>query len=85
MDGYTTEGWSQDVKRVYLKSMVEFDMGSGMWRNVSEGSGLDRAGVPERADGVLVYAPLGREGILVGIGGGREKDFVSFLVLMMRG
>ncbi|RPA81604.1 hypothetical protein BJ508DRAFT_414672 [Ascobolus immersus RN42] len=81
LDGYTTEGWSQNVERVYLKSMVEYDMGSNTFRNVSEGSGLDKAGVPERADGVLVYVPLGKKGVLIGIGGGRSETFTQLNVV----
>ena len=54
LDGYTTEGWSQSTPRVYLKSLLEFDMDKREFRNVTE-SGLEKAGVPERADGVLVF------------------------------
>lgn len=54
MDAYTTEGWSIQTARVYLKSLLEFDMGKGQFLNVTE-NGLQGAGVPERADGVLVF------------------------------
>lgn len=54
LDGYTTKGWSQSTPRVYLKSLLEFDMETKTFRNVTE-SGLEKAGVPERADGVLVF------------------------------
>lgn len=54
LDGYTTQGWSQSVPRVYLKSLLEFDMEKKEFRNIT-GSGLEKAGVPERADGVLVF------------------------------
>lgn len=54
LDGYTTKGWSQSIPRVYLKSLLEFDMETKTFRNVT-GSGLEKAGVPERADGVLVF------------------------------
>lgn len=54
LDGYTTQGWSQSVPRVYLKSLLEFDMNKKEFRNVTE-SGLEKAGMPERADGVLVF------------------------------
>lgn len=54
LDGYTTEGWSQSIPRVYLKSLLEFDMEKKEYRNVTK-SGLEKAGVPERADGVLSF------------------------------
>lgn len=54
MDAYTTEGWSVQTTRVYLKSLLEFDMGKNQFLNVTE-NGLQGAGVPERADGVLVF------------------------------
>lgn len=86
LDGYTTRGWEQSIPRVYLKSLLELrfpggtngDVGEGQvgFRNVSEGSGLDKVGVPERADGVLLFVPWGKEGLLVGIGGGRNDTFV---------
>jgi len=81
LDGYTTEGWSHNIERVYLKSMVEYDMRSNTFRNVSEGSGLDKAGVPERADGVLAYVPVGKKGVLIGIGGGRSETFTQLNVV----
>lgn len=58
LDGYTTEGWSQNVPRVYLKSLLEFDLDTKVFRNVTK-SGLEKAGVPERADGVLVFVSWG--------------------------
>ncbi|KAF8473882.1 hypothetical protein BDZ91DRAFT_774805 [Kalaharituber pfeilii] len=91
LDGYTTRGWSQDIPRVYLKSMVELrfpggtegkiDEGYVGFRNVSEGGGLDKAGVPERADGVLLFVPWGKEGLLVGIGGGRNETFTQLNIV----
>lgn len=54
MDAYTTEGWNVQTARVYLKSLLEFDMSKNQFLNVTE-NGLQGAGVPERADGVLVF------------------------------
>lgn len=54
LDQWTTQGWSNQTPRVYLKSLLEFDMEKMQFRNVTE-SGLEKAGVPERADGVLVF------------------------------
>lgn len=54
LDGYTVEGWSQSTPRVYLKSLLEFDLEKKQFRNVTA-HGLEKAGVPERADGVLVF------------------------------
>jgi len=57
LDGYTTQGWSQSVPRVYLKSLLEFDLDKKQFRNITK-NGLEKAGVPERADGVLVFVSL---------------------------
>jgi hypothetical protein len=54
LDGYTTHGWSQSVPRVYLKSMLKYDMNKKQFNNITK-AGLENAGVPERADGVLVF------------------------------
>ncbi|KAI5795282.1 kelch repeat protein [Geopyxis carbonaria] len=74
LDSYTTEGWSISTERVYLKSLLEYDMEKKEFRNVTN-SGLEKAGVPERADGVLIFVPWGKEGILVAIGGGTNDTF----------
>lgn len=57
LDGYTTKGWSQSTPRVYLKSLLEFDMNTKTFRNVTR-DGLEKSGVPERADGVLAFVCL---------------------------
>ena len=91
LDGYTTQGWSQSVPRVYLDSMIEYtfpgdtndalssgdDAGSdGAWRNITEATG--DAGFPERADGILAWIPgFSKQGILVALAGGTSKRFVS--------
>lgn len=54
LDEWTTLGWSNQIPRVYLKSLLEFDMDKMQFRNITE-NGLEKAGVPERADGVLVF------------------------------
>ncbi|PUU83969.1 hypothetical protein B9Z19DRAFT_961866 [Tuber borchii] len=74
LDAYTTEGWSIQTARVYLKSLLEFDMEKNVFRNITE-HGLEKAGVPERADGVLLFVPWGEEGILVALGGGTNDTF----------
>lgn len=71
LDGYTTKGWSQSVARLYLTSMVEYDMKSATWTNHTE----QGASFPERADGVLTYVPWGEEGILLALGGGNNVSF----------
>lgn len=89
LDGYTTRDWDHSIPRVYLKSLLELRFPGGTqedikdgyvgFRNVSAGSGLDKAGVPERADGILAFIPWGKEGLLVGIGGGRNETFVRYI------
>ncbi|KAF8538422.1 hypothetical protein BDD12DRAFT_741343 [Trichophaea hybrida] len=80
LDGYTTQGWSQSIPRVYLKSLLEFDMDKKQFRNITK-NGLEKAGVPERADGVLVFVPWGNEGILLAIGGGTNETFSQMNVI----
>jgi hypothetical protein len=98
LDMYTTEGWSNQIARVYLKSLLEFthpgyantgvySLGStsaapagGVYRNITEGGLQDSAGFTERADGVLAYIPgWGDDGIMLGLAGGTNETFVSFL------
>ncbi|CAH0021846.1 unnamed protein product [Clonostachys rhizophaga] len=73
LDWATTPGWSRDIERVYLKSLLEFThpgyANSGV--NALRGKGAGQSGAfrnitstpvqqnnfPERADGVLVYVP----------------------------
>ena len=73
IDIHTTAGWSLQIARVYLTSLLEFtfpgysnpsisnsnqDAGSsGLFRNITQGGLQDTASFPERADGVLVYVP----------------------------
>ncbi|KAF3940547.1 hypothetical protein ABW19_dt0207964 [Dactylella cylindrospora] len=77
LDGYTTKGWSQSIPRLYLTSMVEYDMDSGTWRNHTE----EGASFPERADGVLTYIPWGEEGILLALGGGNNITFSQLNII----
>ena len=72
-DVFTTLGWSLQIGRIYLKSMLEFTHpgfvnnaiqglsggagSSGVYRNVTQGGLQTDAGFTERADGVLVYIP----------------------------
>lgn len=77
LDGYTTRGWSQSVERLYLTSMVEYDMASGEWTNHTE----EGASFPERADGVLTFIPWGEEGILIALGGGNNQSFSQLNII----
>ncbi|KAI9672157.1 MAG: hypothetical protein M1831_001970 [Alyxoria varia] len=95
LDGYTTQGWSQSVERVYLDSMVEYTFpgntnnalssddaagSDGAWRNITEATG--NAGFPERADGILAWIPgFSRQGILVGLAGGTSRRFTQMNVI----
>ncbi|KAH8149398.1 uncharacterized protein LAJ45_06477 [Morchella importuna] len=80
LDSYTTEGWSKQTPRIYLKSLLQFDMNKNQFLNVTE-NGLEDAGVPERADSVLLFVPWGSEGILVGIGGGLNDTFSQLNII----
>ncbi|KAK6526390.1 hypothetical protein TWF694_004987 [Orbilia ellipsospora] len=77
LDGYTTQGWSQSVPRLYLTSMVEYDMNSATWTNHTETG----ASFPERADGVLAFIPWGEEGILLALGGGTNTTFSQLNII----
>lgn len=98
LDTFTTEGWSNQIARIYLKSLLEFtfpgysneavdSLGDGktagqdgVYRNITEGGIQDTGSFPERADGILVYIPgFGDEGILLGLTGGDNSTFVSFI------
>ena len=57
LDGYTSHDWSQSVPRVYLKSMLEYDMDKKQFSNITK-AGSENGGMPERADGVLVFVSL---------------------------
>lgn len=97
LDLYTTPGWSNQIARVYLKSLIEFTFPGhgnpavegldvagpdGVWRNITEGGLQESAGFTERADGVLVYIPgFGDEGLLLGLGGGTETTFTQMNVI----
>lgn len=91
-DVHTTNGWSIEVARIYLKSLIEFTFpgnsnpsvdGSpagpdGLWRNITSGGVQDSAGFTERADGVLIYVPgYGQSGIIVGLAGGTADKFAQ--------
>ncbi|EPS44809.1 hypothetical protein H072_1146 [Dactylellina haptotyla CBS 200.50] len=77
LDGYTTKGWSQSIPRLYLTSMIEYDMSAAKWINHTE----EGASFPERADGVLTYIPWGEEGILLALGGGNNITFSQLNVI----
>jgi hypothetical protein len=92
LDFLTTESWSIQTPRVYLKSFVEYtfpgyvnkelksqNVGSGgAWRNITNAGIQDQAGFTQRADGILVYVPgFGAEGILLSLGGGTNETFTQ--------
>ena len=69
--GYTNDG----VEELAGGKVAGSD---GVWRNITEGGIQDQAKFPSRADGALVHVPgFGAQGILLSIGGGQEKSFVS--------
>ncbi|GAA5820761.1 hypothetical protein JCM3770_005959 [Rhodotorula araucariae] len=87
-DDHTTQGWSNQVARIYLNSMVEFDLGSQTMRNITSYSSnamSSNSSTPEsnplsRADGTLTYVPnLGTngKGLLVSIGGATQTQYVD--------
>ncbi|GAA5898705.1 uncharacterized protein JCM6883_003397 [Sporobolomyces salmoneus] len=91
-DFLTTQGWSNQVARIYLNSMVEFDLGSKSMRNITSYSGsasTSNSSTPlsaplNRGDGTLTYVPnLGtdKKGILVSIGGATDERYVQNSVL----
>ncbi|GAA5843313.1 hypothetical protein JCM9279_002058 [Rhodotorula babjevae] len=90
LDDHTTEGWSNQVARLYLDSMIQFDLGGSppTMRNISSYSSdavTSNSSTPEsnplsRADGSLTYVPgLGTDGkgILVSIGGATQTQYVE--------
>lgn len=92
LDDHTVEGWSNQIARVYLDSLVSFDLGSQTFTNITSFSSNATSGgnsAPEsapvhRADGVFVYVPglgTGKKGIIVAIGGATETQFVDNSVL----
>ncbi|GAA5836726.1 hypothetical protein JCM3766R1_007002 [Sporobolomyces carnicolor] len=91
-DFLTSQGWSNQVARIYLNSMVEFDLGSKTMKNITSYSGAastSNTSTPlstplNRADGTLTFVPnLGtdRKGILVSIGGATDQRYVDNSVL----
>lgn len=96
MDWATIPGWSQQIDRVYLKSLLEFThpkfandgldiQGAGdrgAFRNITEG-GVQTQNFPERADGSLVYVPgWGEDGVLIGLAGGMVDEFTDNLQVL---
>jgi len=92
IDFLTTQGWSIQTPRVYLKSFVEYTFpgatnaeltsktagSDGAWRNITSAGIQTQAGFTQRADGLLLYVPgFGAEGILLGLAGGTNETFVS--------
>ncbi|GAA6039319.1 hypothetical protein JCM8097_003264 [Rhodosporidiobolus ruineniae] len=91
-DDHTTEGWSNQISRIYLNTMVSFDMGNKKMTNItsySSSAHTSNSSTPltnpvSRADGTLTYVPgLGTDGkgILVSIGGATETEYVDNSVL----
>ncbi|GAA5891453.1 hypothetical protein JCM6882_004475 [Rhodosporidiobolus microsporus] len=91
-DLHTTEGWSNQIARIYLNTMVRFDMGSKTMTNItsySSAAQTSNSSTPltnpvSRADGTLTWVPnLGtdQKGILVSIGGATSEAYVDNSVL----
>lgn len=92
LDSFTVPGWSNQVERVYLNSMIEYDGASSTWTNrttygnsasVSANSTVESAPLL-RADATLTYVPgLGTngKGILVSIGGGNANQMMDNNIL----
>ncbi|GJN93507.1 hypothetical protein Rhopal_006564-T1 [Rhodotorula paludigena] len=87
-DDHTTEGWSNQIARIYLNSMIQFDLGSRTMRNItsySSNAQTSNSSTPQtnplsRADGSLTYVPnLGTDnkGVLVSIGGATQTQYVE--------
>ncbi|KAM0786676.1 hypothetical protein ACM66B_002123 [Microbotryomycetes sp. NB124-2] len=92
LDDHTVENWSNQIARLYLSSMVQFDLGNQRMTNITSYSNNATSGAnsqPEippvhRADGTLTYVPgLGTngKGLLVSIGGATNDQFVDNSVL----
>ena len=97
LDFLTTQGWSNQIARVYLTSLLEFTFpgysnptvnggkpagSDGIYRNITEGGVQDTASFPERADGVLVYVPgYSKSGIILGLAGGTNATFTQMNVI----
>lgn len=86
LDMYTTNGWSNQIARRYLPTMLEYTMpgytspgSDGSYRNISTPS---PATFPERADGAMVYIPgFSPAGIVVALAGGTNTTFTQMNVL----
>ncbi|KAF2420757.1 hypothetical protein EJ08DRAFT_598111 [Tothia fuscella] len=92
LDFLTTQSWSIQTPRLYLKSFVEYtfpgmnnkelsmqNAGSeGAWRNITRAGIQEQSGFTQRADGILVFVPgFGAEGILISLGGGTNETFTQ--------
>ncbi|GAA5880857.1 hypothetical protein JCM1840_003301 [Sporobolomyces johnsonii] len=90
-DDHTTQGWSDEIARIYLNSMAKFDLGSTSWTNITSYStdgSTSNTSTPitplNRADGTLTYVPnLGtdNQGLLVSVGGATDSQYVDNSVL----
>ena len=90
LDFLTTQDWSNQVPRLYLKSFIEYTFPGyaasdgtiagpdGAWRNITNAGIQTQSGFTQRADGILVYVPgFGPQGILLSLGGGTNESFVG--------
>ena len=93
LDFLTTPGWSIDIYRLYLTSLLEYTYpgysnptvnsdsaagSAGIYRNITDAGTQSGDGFPERADGVLIYIPgYSKSGILLGLGGGTNTTFTQ--------
>ncbi|KAK4699310.1 hypothetical protein P7C70_g6953, partial [Phenoliferia sp. Uapishka_3] len=91
-DFLTTHGWSNEIARIYLNSLVTFDMGSHEVKNITSyatNAATSNTSTPEstpvyRADGTFTFVPgvgTDSKGILVAIGGATEDQYVDNSVL----
>ncbi|GAA6007118.1 hypothetical protein JCM10207_001514 [Rhodosporidiobolus poonsookiae] len=91
-DDHTTNSWSNQISRIYLNSMLQFDLGSKKVTNItsySQDAHTSNSSTPltnplSRADGTLTYVPgLGTngKGVLVSIGGATTDQYVDNSVL----
>ncbi|KAL8280709.1 hypothetical protein RQP46_007032 [Phenoliferia psychrophenolica] len=91
-DDHTTHGWSNEIARIYLNSLVTFDLGSHAVTNITSyatDASTSNDSTPEinpvyRADGTFTFVPgLGTngKGLLVAIGGATSSAYVDNSVL----
>lgn len=94
LDSFTTQGWSNQIDRVYLNSMIQYDQAASSWTNQTSYSGSGSSSANStvetapllRADNTLTYVPgpdvgTNGQGILVSIGGGNANQLIDNSIL----